>query len=377
VSTQEELRAAAAAAGQPLVHVLRATSREQRAGEQEEPGPAAKLHHRGAGGLAEEAEAVWSAAAHAVTRCAPPQAADADTLAALAPAFAAALGTTSIAVSNRAVEAWNASFGRAALPLEYPAELRAALARLSKKAAIEAPGLRAEDVAGAPTTPPSAERSDSSDDVRPRVAASPARAPRTPLMSRGSLLSPAPRPHASPLRPTRSPQACPARLAPAALPAAEQGGSYERIEPAQQRRLVLTEHQREALRAHAEERPAGALSYTGLEDAESRLAFAAIADVATRSDSRTQWSRAAQAGLAAHGAPAPSAETEALHASPPRRAGAEAGFAPPPGGLAAGDCATPQTAAKRKLEGESAHGDEVPCKAARVEGVAGPTGMQA
>ncbi|KAJ1478806.1 hypothetical protein T484DRAFT_1816610 [Baffinella frigidus] len=163
-------------------------------------------------------------------------------------------------------------------------------------------------------------------------------------------------------------------------------GTYERIEAPQKRRLVLTEHQREALREHQAEAPVGGLSYTGLEDAESRLAFSGLLDSSTRSDSRTQWSRAAQAGLSAPGAsahkdPKPDAPADAPVQTPDTTADAtvqktDASASPPkdgagpefPAGSEAGPgAATPQTASKRKAAEEAA-ALASPKKVARVGG---------
>ncbi|KAJ1478807.1 hypothetical protein T484DRAFT_1816611, partial [Baffinella frigidus] len=139
VATQDELRGVISAAGEPLLLLLRATLREAKPAQEGKPGQEGedngvpRLHHRGPGGVADQAEAVWAAAALAIARCAPHQVAEGSTLAALAPAFALALRTTNVAITNKAVEVWNSTFGRCVLKLDYPADLRAALAKLSNK----------------------------------------------------------------------------------------------------------------------------------------------------------------------------------------------------------------------------------------------------
>jgi hypothetical protein len=175
---------------------------------------------------------------------------------------------------------------------ELPVPLQYCLKKLSKRVHIKS--LAADDTkcSGSPTSNDESQMDFNSQSQGPVVLTkSPARLMITQLHGKGSLL----RPDSVENTPSRSHAKAPILSADKTevksdAPASEEAGDAEYVQIANaKRKLLLTEHQREARK---EARTAGALtysSYTSLEDPESRMQGLEGEMLLMPSDSRTQW----------------------------------------------------------------------------------------
>jgi hypothetical protein len=242
----------------------------------------------GAGGIADEVELVWQKMVETVLKDA-----NHTDLGTLSPLLVSALSNTNSKIQNLAVEYWNSNLSAGVDKSELPVPLQYCLKKLSKRVHIKS--LQAADDtkgSGSPTSNDESQMDFNSQSQGPVVLTkSPARLMITQLHGKGSLL----RPDSVENTPSRSHAKAPILSADKTevksdAPASEEAGDAEYVQIANaKRKLLLTEHQREARK---EARTAGALtysSYTSLEDPESRMQGLEGEMLLMPSDSRTQW----------------------------------------------------------------------------------------
>ena len=250
------------------------------------------LGRPGADGIADEVELAWSKVVETVLKNASHK-----DLGSLSPLLVSALSNTNPKIQNKAVECWNSTFCNYSDSSELPATLLYVLKKLSKRVHINLP--QNADERASPT---SNEESQTSLPTQSQEAfiltKSPARLMSTQPSGKGSLLPSKKRAGSRPgslhNTPSRSPgKACISSEGKTEVKAEGQmfqearDVDYVQIANAK-RKLLLTEHQREARK---EARTgAGGLSYTSLEDPESRMAGVEGEMLLMPSDSRTQWS---------------------------------------------------------------------------------------
>ena len=238
----------------------------------------------GTGGIADEVEQVWAKMVETVLK----DASHTD-LGTLSPLLVSALSNTNSKIQNLAVEYWNSTLSAGVDKSALPVPLQYCLKKLSKRVHINS--LQpAEDTQGS-GSPLSNEEGHLESQGPVMLTKSPARPMNTQLRGKGSLL----RPDSVENTPSRSPAKAKISSADKTevksdAPAGEDAGDTEYVQIANaKRKLLLTEHQREARK---EARTAGALtysSYTALEDPESRMVGVEGEMLMMPSDSRTQW----------------------------------------------------------------------------------------
>jgi len=275
-----------------------------------------QLGRPGAEGILEEVQSVWGKMVDTVLKNACHE-----DLGTLSPLLAAALSSSNTKIQNRAVECWNENFGHGAEKSQLPATLQYCLKKLSKRVHINMPQ-NADDskACGSPTDSPGDESqiSISAQSQGPLLPKSPARLISAHLQGTGSLLPSSKRAGSRPgslhNTPARSPAIFQGRIssphssgdiaaAHFVSPFQARISSSEKTEVKSEafssedardvdyvqianakRKLHLTEHQRESRKAACT-----GLSYTSLEDPESRMVGIEGEMLMMPSDSRTQW----------------------------------------------------------------------------------------
>ena len=278
----------------PISKCLLTCSRQGSAG----PGG---LGRPGTDGIVDETEAVWTKMVETVLKKA-----SLKNVANLSPMLVAALSHTNSKIQCQAVECWNANFGDDTGYVDLPAKLQYCLKKLAKRVQITLPQKNVQSVTTTSTTiNEDAGRSDSSssnDDsqmgvpgqapAQPALHKSPVRLPGTQTQGKGSLLSVAKRAGSRSGSLKNTPSCSPAKAE--AINSAARLSSSERTEVKDQllsedardvdyvqianakRKLLLTEHQREALREQKMHKTEAGIAYSALEDTGGESRFASM-----------------------------------------------------------------------------------------------------
>ena len=251
-----------------------------------------QLGRAGAEGILDEVQSAWDKMVDTLLKSA-----SHEDLGTLSPLLVAALSNSNSKIQNRAVECWNENFGDGAEKSQLPATLQYCLKKLSKRVHINMQQ-NADDskVCGSPADKDESQIAFSQGSL---LLKSPARLISTHLQGNGSLLSNSKRAGSRPGSVHNTPARSPAKTklllsssektevkSEALMSEDARDVDYVQIANAK-RKLHLTEHQREVRKAAC---MGSGMSYTSLEDPESRMVGAEGEMLLIPSDSRTQWS---------------------------------------------------------------------------------------
>jgi len=248
---------------------------------------ALSLGRPGAEGILDEVEAVWAKTTQTILKSATH-----NDIAALSPMLVAALSNSNSKILNLGVQAWNDTFGNSQEKLDLPATLQYCLKKLSKRVQINMPQ-NSEDSngSGSPTN------EDTLSQEPLNLEKSPARLMNFQHHGKGSLLQKRDGSRQGSQRNT--PSASPAKAAASGdktevkgdLLMSEDARDVDYVQIANaKRKLLLTEHQREARKeARLAAGAAAGLAYTSLEDPESRMMGVEAEMLLMPSDSRSHF----------------------------------------------------------------------------------------